>query len=347
MSETMKRFFLILVSVSILLAAFTAGHTTYVLTQHELTTASQGQQTFSDLLASLRVTEVITIGIGFLVLVLLAISLLHIKLHQKRVRSFFDSLESHHGWVPAILRFIMGITLLVGGLKSDYLFAPDMPIFSTAMGNLEAVIGVLLLFGLVTEIAALVTLALALYSAIVHGSVMLNHLEVVGTSLLLLAWGGGKFSVNHKDSPWLLWLQHLRQRINHLRPYGVALLRWSVGLSFIIMAMNEKLLHPSLSLAVVEKFGLAAQLGVRPEFYVLSAGLIEIGLGVLLLAGFLTRFVGVIAFVVFTLSMLRFGEETLPHLLMMAIFIGYFVTGAQKPSIDRLLMRKKRTPNDG
>lgn len=326
----------------ILLASSAVAHTAYVLTQDELTAASQRQETLTVILTSLTAGEIIAILAGLIVLAGLAWYLLRIKLHHRRVRAFFDRLEAHHDTVPSILRVILGITLIAGGLGNDYLFAPDLPLFSLALANLEAVVGVMLLFGFLTELAAILAVLLFAHGTLSHGAVALNHLEILGTSLFLAAWGGGRFSVNHADSRWMRWHARMRTALEAVKPYGVALLRWSVGLSFIWMGLNEKLLNPSVSLAVIEKFSLAAQLGVRPEFYVLCAGLVEVGLGILLLAGFLTRFVGVIAFVVFTLSVFRFGESVLPHLLLMAIFVCYFITGAQEPSVDSWLLRKRK-----
>jgi len=338
--DRVKRFFWLLAGV--LLVSSVIAHTAYVLTQDELAAAARGQETLTATLTSLTAGEIIAILAGLIVLAALAWYLLHIKLHHRRVRAFFDRLEAHHDIVPSVLRLILGITLIIGGLGNDYLFAPDLPLFSLALSNLEAVVGVMLVFGFLTELAAILAILLFAYGIWNHGAVVLNHLEILGTSLFLAAWGGGRFSVNHADSRWMRWHARIRALLETVKPYGVALLRWSVGISFIWMGLNEKLLHPSLSLAVVEKFSLAAQLSVRPEFYVLCAGIIEVGLGILLLVGFLTRFVGVIAFLVFTLSVFRFGESVLPHLLLMAIFVCYFITGAQEPSVDRWLLRKQR-----
>ncbi len=338
----MKRFFWFWLLAGVLLVRSVIAHTAYVLTRDELAAAVRGQGTMTATLTSLTTGEIIAIVAGFIVLAALAGYLFYIRLHHQRVRAFFDSLGAHHTSVPAILRVILGVTLVIGGLGNDYLFAPDLPLFSLALSNLEAVVGVMLVFGFLTELAAIFAILLFAYGASIHGAVVLNHLEILGTSLFLLAWGGGRFSVNHAESAWMRWHTRLRAWLDSIKPYGVALLRWSVGLSFIWMGLNEKLLNPSLSLAVVEKFGLAAQLGVRPDFYVLCAGIIEVSLGILLLAGFLTRFVGVIAFLVFSLSVFRFGESVLPHLLLMAIFICYFITGAQAPSVDRWLLQKQK-----
>jgi len=95
----------------------------------------------------------------------------------------------------------------------------------------------------------------------------------------------------------------------------------------IYLAVYEKILNPHLSAQVVAQFRLDQVIPVQTAMWVLSAGIIEAVLGLLIITGFYTRVVVAIAFVVLSMSFFYFGEAVYSHITLFGIMSVLFATG--------------------
>ena len=99
--------------------------------------------------------------------------------------------------------------------------------------------------------------------------------------------------------------------------------------------MWEKLANPGPALAVVEKYDLTAVVPVDPGLWVVGAGLTELAIGVLLLAGLFTRATAAVGFVVLTTTLFGLPDDpVLAHVTLFGMTSALFVLGAGPYSID-------------
>ena len=108
----------------------------------------------------------------------------------------------------------------------------------------------------------------------------------------------------------------------------------------IYLALYEKILNPHLSADVVKLFELSSVIPVSPEMWILSTGLIEFFIGLMLLIGFETRLFSIIAFSVLSLTFFFFKEAVYPHVTLFGTLSILIITGGSNYSIDHFLQTK-------
>ena len=96
-----------------------------------------------------------------------------------------------------------------------------------------------------------------------------------------------------------------------------------------------------MSLDVVNHYHLTHYFPFAPLFIVLGAGLIEVVVSLLYVAGLLQRFTTVIFLVFMSLSRLFFRESVWPHYLLIALAIGIFMHKPDMWAADRYLFATK------
>ena len=118
-----------------------------------------------------------------------------------------------------------------------------------------------------------------------------------------------------------------------LLPYAVPLLRASFGLATLITGFTEKLWDPGLSLAFLadHPFNVTATtpLALSDANFVIAAGLAEVALGALLIAGFWPRVAILAAWVPFNLAVPFLGaQDVLGHLPIYGIILTILLCGS-------------------
>ncbi len=283
-------------------------------------------------------------GGAVLILGLLALGVLHPPgwAWEQRLR---DQLESYRPFLPWILRLSAGLPLVGAGF-SGYDFAPDVRA-GLVPSHLLAYLGFLILLGLFVRPAAAACLLLYLYAlaARPHLAEAAEYLALLGGLCLT---GPGRPSLDDLLAhafpalvPSLAGAPRRRPwRSPAIEPYLGTVLRLGLGASLAAVGIQEKLLDPGRSLAVVAKYHLTSVVPVTPGMWVLGAGLVETALGLLLIAGLLTRPAAVLAFLV--LSGTFFGlpdDPVLPHTTLFGAATALVVTGAGRLSLDGLTGR--------
>jgi len=84
----------------------------------------------------------------------------------------------------------------------------------------------------------------------------------------------------------------------------------------------------------VRNYDLTSIIPVSAPMWVLSAGLIELAIGLFLLIGFHTRLLAVITFLVLSLSFFYFREEVYSHITLFTVLYILFITGGGRISVD-------------
>jgi uncharacterized membrane protein YphA (DoxX/SURF4 family) len=121
--------------------------------------------------------------------------------------------------------------------------------------------------------------------------------------------------------------------LKEAKPYAMAILRFFVGLSFIVVGALYKIYDPHYALEFlrihpvnfIHGMGFA---NFTNEMFVLAAGITEVYLGALIMLGLLPRFAGLLLFVLFTITMSIFGiYELLGHLPLYAVAFALLTQG--------------------
>lgn len=262
------------------------------------------------------------------------------------------TLDGYRNLVPWMLRLAIGLPTLGAGF-AGYYFSPlvEAPAFRIPL----IAVGFLLLTGTATRVVALTGLALWTGGVVVRPELLLT-LEYPFAFAGIALVGPGRPSGDHLLGRLAADPDTYYRRIDpvHAAASGVAsrlrnyeallpvILRAGMGLSFVYLGIVEKVLDPGRAAQVVAKYDLTAVVPVDPGVWVLGAAATEVGVGVLLLAGLLTRGTAAVAFVVLTTTLFGLPDDpVLAHVSLFGLTSAIFTLGAGPYSLDRWLDRRE------
>lgn len=247
-----------------------------------------------------------------------------------------EQLQKLYAYLPMLLAFHLAVPLLVNGFQLQ-LFAPNlkmMPsLLSGALSLAEFLIALALIYGAFTDIAALGLIGL--YGAgLVLGPFigiqpvfLLEQLFLIGIAFFLYVFGRGPFSVD-------ALLERKTRPNRRMVRYAIPIIRWTTGLSLILLSLTEKLLNPALAeyfLTHKIDFNLGGSMGISNLWFTYLAGIIEFLFGVLLISGALPRLVIMLAWVPFNLTLPFLGwVELAGHLPVYGIMLVLLILGPTK-----------------
>lgn len=237
-------------------------------------------------------------------------------------------LERFARYAPLALGVHLGVALLWASL-AGYLFVPARTLevgtenlFGFAVLTLEAMCGLMILFGLATRAAAVLLALLGLVAMIPFTpETILEQVHILGIAIFLFLVGRGPLSLD---------------RIRGVRPPVLArgvpsasliLLRVLLGFGIFYGALTEKLLNPPLAESLLQDrpYLNVTRLGPIPlpdGQFVYLAGLTELAIGAVVLSPWVTRPVIAIGAALFTSTLVVFGwKELLGHLPFYGIFL--------------------------
>ena len=257
------------------------------------------------------------------------------------------SLAILYGAIPLILAVHLAVPLVVSGINVE-LFVPNLvmrepgavPVqspFAAAAAVLEIGIGLALVYGAFTRLAAAGLVLLWLAGAVAFGPVrLLEHAIIPGTALTLWITARGPFAVDA-----LLSSRLGRPRLGLLHR-AMTPLRIGTGISLVTLALSEKLWNLPLGLAFLERYPVnflpALGLPVGNETFLLMAGTVELLAGLLLLTNVYTRAGIVVLWLPFNLTLAVFGwRELVGHLPIYGAMAALAVWGAGSAADARAL----------
>lgn len=257
------------------------------------------------------------------------------------------TLDSYRDLVPWMLRLSIGLPTLGAGF-AGYLFTP---LVGTEFRVPLIAVGFLLLTGTATRAVALVGLVLWLAGAVLEPALFLA-MEYPFAFIAILLAGSGRPSGDgmlgrlastpgtyyRRIDPVHRSAVGISSRLDGYEAFVPVAIRLGLGLSFIYLGVVEKLLNPGRAVLVVEKYNLTAVVPVDPGVWVVGAAATEIGVGLFLLAGFLTRGTAAVAFVVLTTTLFGLPDDpVLAHVSLFGLTSAVFTLGAGPYSLDSLL----------
>ncbi|PSP99186.1 DoxX family protein [Halobacteriales archaeon QS_5_70_17] len=262
------------------------------------------------------------------------------------LRTLRAALEGYRDLLPWLVRLSVGLPLVGAGfIGIGDALAADALVRLAGVG-----LGFLLLFGLATRAVAAVGLLTYLAALAAFGPALLFAFEYVPGFLAAILLGGGRPSADHVlarladddrtvysriDPVYRELAVPFERRIVPYRAYVPTVVRAGLGATFVFLGVAEKLLAPAYALAAVEKYDLTAVVPVSPELWVLGAGLGEVLVGTLLIAGLLTRAFAAVALGLFTLTLFGLPDDpVLAHVSLFGLASLLIVTGAGPLSLD-------------
>lgn len=330
----MKKIISLLLAVcGVFLAAPHAAlaHVSYVLTPTEIA-MSRGVSWSYILEPFTHLNNVLLMLLVGLLLVLTILVAETLPLTKKILAHTKEKLSSYHEFIPWILRLALGISLIGSG-AGEVLISPTLS-HGIVFGIVQFILGFCFLSGFMILPSALMTLLLYVYG-LTHEIYLLGNLDFFVLALSIFFF--------HSPRPGFDDIFNLDfiKLSNTSRHFIAPLVRVGLGVSFIYLALHEKLLNPMFSNLVVENFHLTHFIPVSANMWVLGAGLIELVLGICILIGFYTRLSSVISILVISVTFFYFKESVYAHVTLFSALAILAIEGGGVWSVDRFLASRK------
>lgn len=246
---------------------------------------------------------------------------------------------------PDIIRIAFGASLLFSA-SHGALYGPELPLHSIVAGKVVLALlwvsGTALVLGLWSRIWATLMAGVWLWALVTKGVYMLTYSNYLGEALAILLLPYQRMSID----TFITSKDKIKNRMQHAR-YSMPVARLLFGFSLLYTAISVKFMDTALSLDVVNQYHLTRFFPFAPLFVVLGAGLIELAVSLLYMAGLLQRFTTVIFLGFMGASLLFFKESVWPHYLLIALAIGIFLHEPDKWAVDRYLFAARPRKQKG
>lgn len=197
-------------------------------------------------------------------------------------------------------------------------------------------VSVCFLFGVFTELAALVALFIFILMIPSASPFINSYIYYIGELAALLIFGSRILSVDKR-------LFGLKRWTHKWRDYETLIVRVFFGLGLLYAALYVKVMHAAVTLQVVNEYHLTrfhALFPHDPLLVVLGAAVVESTIAIFLIIGFQVRLTVLVMLFYLTLSLLFFGEVVWPHLVLYGISIYLLCKGAGKWSVDNYVLKR-------
>ncbi|MEK7148876.1 MAG: hypothetical protein AAB796_00550 [Patescibacteria group bacterium] len=237
-----------------------------------------------------------------------------------------------HRSEDAIISFFtafIGFGFIIFSIQG-YVFAPVLIPQGSAgffLLSTQAIIGVGMLLGIGVRFFAGMLLILYGASVLSFGiGEMIDALEVIGIACMLFILGRPRWSLF--DIPVSFEL------LSRWKPYAIPLLRVFTGLNLIALGFNEKILHPSWSLAFLQThpWNFMQIMGFHSYsdyWFVFSTGAVEALFGLVFVLGIVTRVNTIVLGCFFVTTLILLGPlELFGHILHFGIVAVLLIWGS-------------------
>lgn len=236
-----------------------------------------------------------------------------------------------HAWIeryshlgPHFVRIAIASAFLFSALSASFL-GPELhgsmfPHATLVQVSLFA-ISIMVATGFMTELAALAGIVIFIRSFAVFGPYLFTYLNYLGELVVLFLFGMRVFSLDR-------YLFGPLRRFRLFERYESVIVRVFYGLALLYAAITVKLLHPDLTVQVVNTWRLTNFHWLFPSDPLLvtfGAGIVESVIGIFIIFGFEMRLTVLISLFYITLSLLYFRELVWPHLLLYGISFNLLV----------------------
>ncbi len=320
-----------------------SAHEVYVLTPGQVDDGllSKGLNVFDALKNPENARTFIIISILVCIAFLINFFFRHSKIGGS-VRKF---LEKGHIFGPIFVRLAISASFFYSATTWSFLGPEhslhDFP-YDEVIRIILYVLSAMFLFGIFTEVAALVGLGIFAMALFLYQWQMLAYFNYFGEFIVLILFGLRIFSFDR------LFFGKAK-RLQFLEKYKTTIVRVCYGIALAFASIYIKFMHPALPLAVVNDYNLTQFHWLFPHdplLVVLGAAISELAIAICIIIGFELRFVVLISLFYLTLSLLFFKEAVWPHFLLYGISFN-LIFDKEVFTVDNLIDRywpwKKRS----
>lgn len=328
---------------STLLPLFAHAHEVYILPQDVIDEAlsTPGFSLFDVLMNSFH--QFLLWGVAGVCLVLFVFFISVSRTLERLIDPWLAKLPPY---APVVARIAVGLSFMVAAY-SGAIFGPELPLeatygaFTPYVVGVLAIVGLMMVIGFYSRIAALIGLVLFGIEITQQGVYMFTYANYAGELLVVMLLGAHQVAFHHRGHDEVrapLWFLHLKEK---LIPYAFLILRVAFGTSLLYASLYAKVINNNLAFAVTTHYpALVAFFGFEPHFLVLGAAIVEIVIGLFFLLGIEIRFTALFLLFWLSLSLWYFGEAVWPHLILIGIPISFFCYGYDKYSLEGFFFKR-------
>lgn len=331
--------FALLASLSMVYVPMTVfAHENYVLTKNEINTdlAVTNVNVWSSLTDRGNLNVALAVAVGS------AVGIIFYFLFQMSAagEAFDARLQKLEPFGHVILRVALAASLLASAHFSSFL-GPEIPLNSIFLGTFIKfalyILGVMMLFGLWSEITGVLSLIILLLATWVYKDYMVTYFNYFGEFIALIFFGSRVFSLDKL-------IYGAKKLSAKWHDYEVALIRITYGVSIMYPAITYKLLHPAVIVDIVNMYHINKFHWLFPHdplLISLGTGLAQVAVGICLIFGFETRLNSFVTFVLLMMSVLFFKEAVWPHYVLLALCLYLIINNGGKWSLDEYFKNHK------
>ena len=238
---------------------------------------------------------------------------------------------------PLIIRLSISSAFIFAA-RSHVFLGPELPMTDLPLGEVAQYLiflaGLMILFGIFTEIAAGLGIMLFIYASAFYGWYMMTYTNYLGELIVLLLFGARFISFDQLVFGTKDWVAALEK----WRFLETPIVRVLYGVALIYAGYTIKFVHQGLTVDVYNQYHLDLFFHASASFIAAGAGFSEIMIGALILLGFGQRLTILISLVFITLSLVYFHELLWPHIMLYGISFSLLINSADPFTLDRRLV---------
>jgi uncharacterized membrane protein YphA (DoxX/SURF4 family) len=252
---------------------------------------------------------------------------------------------------PLIIRAAIGASFIYAAM-SNAILGPELSLsfmpYGVVIRFLLFLVGFMILFGVLVELAALIALVMFVFITFTFGVYMTTYANYFGEIIVLLLFGSRYLSFDRLIFGKELWIKKL-ERFKWLETPIVRIL---YGVALLYAGYTIKFLHQQLTIDVYNEYHLVNFFHATAAYIAAGAGIAEILIGLFIILGFAMRWTVLISLVFITLSILYFRELLWPHLMLYGISFSLLINSGDRWTLDakivpwlRRLLKRKILPS--
>ncbi len=234
---------------------------------------------------------------------------------------------------PILIRLAVSAAFFYSAL-SNVILGPELQLdglsYAPLFRFLLFLTSLMILTGTLTELAALIGIAMFAVVTAHFGLYMFTYSNYLGELIVLLLFGSRTWSVDGFIFKKRLWIKKLKK----YKDLEVPIVRILYGIALTYAGYSIKFAHQQLTIDVYNQYHLVDFFHASAGFIAAGAGLAEIMIGVFILVGFFVRWTVFISLVFITLSLIYFQEMLWPHLILYGISISLMINSRDRFTID-------------
>lgn len=331
---------LVFLAITMVFPSVAAAHEAWLLTPSEIEELSVMP------LPSIFTSTPLLLGLALLAGIAAFAALMVEDKYRDAEEKFFAPISRQAArFGPLFIRVGLALMMALGALgglprhgvamwTKPTLMVPDMQLAlvggSDLIVELQIVLAALLILGLLTRLAAVGVIGLAITGIVLFGVDFLSYApHFIAPALILMVWGSGPIALDEIHRP-----------LEGPRPTEAqAKAVWSMALfflggTFVYLAIVYKFGQPTLLMAIL-KHGEVPTLGLPYEYAAMGMMAVELIAGALLAMGRLVRPIAVFLIFAFTFFAVTIGETPLFHANLYGTMAMLLIVGRRAPNLEK------------